>query len=372
MRKLLVAGLLIAATTVPTTASGARPGKVSCGQTVTQSIRLANDLADCPGDGLVIGRDGITVDLGGHTVDGSAAPDGFGIRDDGFSDVTVTGGTIQEFGRGVDVENAQRTTLHHLTVRSNVGRGILLVESSGGDLEHNVVTGNTRAAIGLVSSDDSIVNANRTSHNHVGVFATDSSGNEVAGNSFAYNDFTGIETDGVSNSTFAGNQIVHSAGGVVLVGDGNAVTGNQIADIPLSCNDDGCPIGLSVEGGSNNVVAENRISGGYIGLKLDDFVPPMTNTIFRDNVARGAALYGIGIDTEQAGPVGDAVLDGNVALESGDDGINVQSSSTTLTDNHAMNNADLGIESVAGVTDGGGNVAHANGNPLECTNVFCR
>jgi len=36
-----------------------------------------------------------------------------------------------------------------------------------------------------------------------------------------------------------------------------------------------------------------------------------------------------------------------------------------------VRNADLGIEAVFGVIDGGGNRARANGNPLECTNVFC-
>ena len=32
----------------------------------------------------------------------------------------------------------------------------------------------------------------------------------------------------------------------------------------------------------------------------------------------------------------------------------------------------LGIEAVFGVTDGGGNRAHGNGNPSQCTNVACR
>ena len=45
--------------------------------------------------------------------------------------------------------------------------------------------------------------------------------------------------------------------------------------------------------------------------------------------------------------------------------------STTLTGNRAFGNADLGIEAVAGVIDGGGNRAWANGNPLQCLNVQC-
>jgi len=57
---------------------------------VTRSIRLANDLINCPGEGLVVGADGITVDLAGHTIDGA-----IGAGDDGINvatpDTTVTG-----------------------------------------------------------------------------------------------------------------------------------------------------------------------------------------------------------------------------------------------------------------------------------------
>jgi hypothetical protein len=37
-----------------------------------------------------------------------------------------------------------------------------------------------------------------------------------------------------------------------------------------------------------------------------------------------------------------------------------------------VGNADLGIEAVPGVIDGGGNKASGNGNPLQCSNVFCK
>jgi hypothetical protein len=40
--------------------------------------------------------------------------------------------------------------------------------------------------------------------------------------------------------------------------------------------------------------------------------------------------------------------------------------------NSANNNGDLGIESIEGTIDGGGNRAGGNGNPLQCVNVVCR
>ncbi len=45
---------------------------------------------------------------------------------------------------------------------------------------------------------------------------------------------------------------------------------------------------------------------------------------------------------------------------------------TTIARNKANNNADLGIEAVPGVTDGGGNKASGNGNPAQCVNVQCK
>ena len=46
---------------------------VSCGDVITQDTTLDSDLVNCPGDGVVIGASGITLDLAGHTIDGDAA-----------------------------------------------------------------------------------------------------------------------------------------------------------------------------------------------------------------------------------------------------------------------------------------------------------
>src|SRR5512145_568752 len=63
---------------------------VSCGDTITQDTTLDSDLVGCAGDGLVIGADGVTVDLGGHRIDGAGA--GAGIRSENFSGLEIRGG----------------------------------------------------------------------------------------------------------------------------------------------------------------------------------------------------------------------------------------------------------------------------------------
>jgi hypothetical protein len=52
-----------------------------------------------------------------------------------------------------------------------------------------------------------------------------------------------------------------------------------------------------------------------------------------------------------------------------DDGIEVANARATIAQNRQQN-GDLGIEAVAGITDGGGNTARLNGNAAQCTNVF--
>ena len=69
----------------------------ACGATITHSVTLRHDLTNCPGDGLVIGADHVTLDLAGHTIDGDAVigGDDTGVRLAGRRHVTVKGGTIQ-------------------------------------------------------------------------------------------------------------------------------------------------------------------------------------------------------------------------------------------------------------------------------------
>jgi hypothetical protein len=70
-------------------------------------------------------------------------------------------------------------------------------------------------------------------------------------------------------------------------------------------------------------------------------------------------------------PVLSARIEANQGHRAGDDGIDVRRVSTLVRTNTADRNADLGISAVAGVSDGGGNHAAGNGNPLQCIGVIC-
>jgi hypothetical protein len=91
----LVGALVVtgAAAVAASSAAASQPAAVHCGETLTKRVRLKADLVDCPGDGLIVGASGITIDLNGHTIDGVPvagcgvpATPRQGIRNDGGYD----------------------------------------------------------------------------------------------------------------------------------------------------------------------------------------------------------------------------------------------------------------------------------------------
>jgi hypothetical protein len=48
--------------------------RVGCDGAITTDTTLDSDLVDCPNHGIVIGADGVTLDLNGHVIEGDGAP----------------------------------------------------------------------------------------------------------------------------------------------------------------------------------------------------------------------------------------------------------------------------------------------------------
>ena len=123
-----------------------------CGDVITANTRLAADLTGCPVHGLVIGADGITLDLNGHTIagDGVAAtgnPD-VGVLSGGHDRVIVRNGAVTGFDLGVfSFDAADGAQVLDLRVRASSGSGILVRSST-----HTRVEGNDAAGSGFSGS----------------------------------------------------------------------------------------------------------------------------------------------------------------------------------------------------------------------------
>jgi parallel beta-helix repeat protein len=400
-RKQAVGGLLVAALVlVALVAGGAQAAStthVNCGDTITADTKLANDLIDCSGNGIVIGADNITLDLNDHMIDGDGLGDYNGVDNTaGHDGVTIEDGSIREFATGVLGVGIRMSRLRHLTIRTTRFHGILLGESAHNRIEGNTILdggftgivlegsndnrirGNSLSNSGdaivlFAGSDHNLIEANAASGGNAGVLVLEGSSHSlVEGNSVSGNVFPGIVVaadDNVVNR----NRVSGNGDGIIVFGSRNAITDNRIVEA-VGCPD-GCGFGISLEGGAANLIARNDVRETLRdGIRVAAFDPetPTVDNIVRDNRVRDAIVDGFSVATEGDGTVSGTLIERNTAVDSGDDGFDIRSAATTLTKNTANRNHDLGIEAVPGVSDGGGNKARGNGNPAQCTNVVCK
>jgi parallel beta-helix repeat protein len=367
---LVVAGLAAVPTTI---AAAARPA-IGCGDTITQDTRLTANLVDCPGAGLVIGADAITLDLNGHTVDGDGTRDDgdIGIDVSGHRAVTITHGAVAQFTEGVLVSGASGVALRGLTSSDEAHGGITVQRSSAVTIAGNVVRG-AGAGIIVGASDAVLVSDNRVSASTFGGIAlfgsrhvritdntvtgssTDaavglfdgSSDNEVSANRLSRSGAGIALNNDAARNLIAANTIGHNDSGVIVDAGthDNRVLGNAVEDSAFE--------GIAVVGSDRNVVAANRVARNGA---LDE--------------AGGIVLIALPDDPAQTSDAN--TLSDNVALDNGGDGIHVEGGqpANLLRANQADRNTRLGIDA-DGAIDGGANRAARNGDARQCLGVSC-
>jgi parallel beta-helix repeat protein len=314
--------------------SGGQPGcgvdqtlttqSFACGETVTTSVRLTGNL-ECSFEtspSLVIGADGIEINLAGHSLRVPVATGGSPsvIFNEGHADVTIRNGSVEGV---IELEGASHNLIRDVDGLSASD----VVHIEGG--EANAVRASSvvarGAGVSANGSDDLVVAGTRA-------FAFLGPGIAVVGDRARV----------VRNRLPA--DFANFVPGIQIAGSDNRIVDNRVTGGWLEG-------GIVVRSGARNVIAENEVSdvrfptGGPPphlgdGILVD---PPTTGTFLRDNLVQR----------------NDA------------DGIEVRSADARLRDNVANDNVLLGIEAAAGVADLGGNRASGNGNPLQCVNVFC-
>jgi parallel beta-helix repeat protein len=274
---LALAALLLAAAAAlvglrPAGATSAAPALravlVSCGQTITANTVVSNDLTNCPHHGLVIGADGITLDLGGHTIDGNSSGTGHGVLSDGFDNVKIQDGTLRDFSHGLMITgHADGNRVANVRAYHNFAGGIHVLESDEAAIAGSTSVGNVGPGIEFEKSDGGRV----------------------------------------TNSTANGN----------LLDGVRATAANELS-----------------------IAGTTTVSNGANGLSV------------------GAGSLGVEISA-------------SVASSNDLDGVRVLEPTAKVKNSTTLFNTQLGINAVAGVTDGGGNKAHGNGSLHQCENVAC-
>ena len=305
----LTVGSILAVAVAPASAE-----HVQCGDRITQSTTLDSDIIDCAhptGRAIRIDGTDITLDLGGHTVDGTGV--GFGITSSSIDNrVTVQGGHVREFANGISLSGEEDSTIRDLTVSDNFQGA--RVTGLRPVIEGVTATRNS-TGIGFGGSTDAIVRKNHAFANQAGMGGTVVDSGLIEDNLTHHNVFTGI--------------------GFGFLRTNTRIVRNESTD----------------NGNFGILVAEESLDSILVG-----------NRVSRSGVD------GIFVSADS----GNITLDGNRSDDNADDGIDVDGPGNTLTRNSAFRNFDYGIEAAPGTIDGGKNKARHNGNPAQCVGVICK
>jgi parallel beta-helix repeat protein len=336
---------------------------VECGQTITQSLRVANNL-NCAFNGLNIGANGVTIDLGGHVLVGAGDPNDHGIDNQaGFDGVTIRNGAITGFDAGVIFNGVDGGEISNLQIAGSTAMGIRVTSSTRIVVADNVVRGSE--VNGMVFEDlaDSLVRDNLLVGNTLNgmIFLLGSTRNRIQGNRSLGNTGGGFNVQGSTANVLKKN--VAMGNGAFGFGLTFAAVGNQLRGNTASAN---TTHGLLMLGSSENVVRANAFTGNsQHGVQIED----SSNNVVQSN--RAIANNGVGLRVIAGS--GNA-LTRNQALENRDAGVLSDTTAVTVSKNTADRNGffggsdddtGLGIDVPAG-TAGGGNRASDNDDPAEC------
>src|SRR5215207_631206 len=191
----------------------------SCGQVITKDVILLKDI-ECPGVGMIVGTDGITINLNNHRLslanntDTLSIPkvEEIGILVPGQKNITISGpGVITGFDKAIEFAGSQRGYVLGLRLTDN-NIGLSLKASDKITIYRSFIEENT---IGLASqsSKDALIVSNQVSQNtDEGIVLMDSNNFTIGTNSLIGNGNIGMFLDVSSfNNTISANNILNHA-----------------------------------------------------------------------------------------------------------------------------------------------------------------
>ncbi|HET6807527.1 MAG TPA: NosD domain-containing protein [Nitrososphaera sp.] len=191
----------------------------SCGQVITKDVILLKDI-ECPGVGMIVGTDGITINLNNHrlslanTTDISSIPkvEEIGILVPGQKNITISGpGVITGFDKAIEFAGSGRSYVFDLKLIDN-NIGLSLKASDKITIYRSFIEGNT-IGIASQSSKDALIVSNYVSQNtNEGIVLMDSNNFIIGTNSLIGNGNIGMFLDVSSfNNTISSNNILNHA-----------------------------------------------------------------------------------------------------------------------------------------------------------------
>jgi hypothetical protein len=239
------------------------PPPITCGSVITTDVRLTADLIDCPGSGLVVGAPGITIDLGGHVIDGTGI--GAGVDDEaGHDDVRITNGTVREFVFGVNLFEVSDSRVDRIAAIDNLD-GVKVARADDLEIDRVAASDNVGAGVEITFSEGVTVRRSAAAGNGLwGVVDRFSEGSRFVDNVFVANEAPGLTIDRTGGAVAERNMVMgNSSDGIELV----ALEDARIARNLVVLNHGN---GISVDQAGNTLTANWAIGNGGIGIAAAD------------------------------------------------------------------------------------------------------
>lgn len=359
---------------------------VTCGDTVTTDVVLDADLVCSGTHGIVIGADGIAIDLNGFTIRNTGGGIVHGVSAVGHADIKVANGTIRGFYHNVHIEKAVNAQAVDLVLRGGGGTGLLFSDATDSSASNIDVRSAPDAGVDVAHSLRVTLDGITARGAGWGVFVVNSVGTLLSNSDLRRNHFGAYVYLGNGNTvrdTIAKNNL---NGGLA----NEAGTKTNFINVNVRNNPTGI---LFIEGGDGSAVLDSTVNRNGVGIQLGKDIGPVgfptpsdardvrvQRTTVRNNDAAGIAVdqagtYSQGHNITHNRIVGNGLNPGSHVNSVGqllDDGINVvaPTGEVEIGDNRADSNGDYGIFAL-GQTDLGGNSAVGNGNPAQCAGVSC-
>lgn len=224
--------------------------------------------------GLVIGNDGITVDLNHHIIDGPGTASGvhYGIENsDGFANATVKNGTIQLYRIGVFFDYAVNSTVKNVAVKLEGGFVNIGLESDysiGTRFIGNHVKGaGAGTAFYNYYSVQGLFSGNKASDSDLAILEDTGTKNRFVGNTQSDPRPTSVgvdDTSGSSKDVYDGNTFNGGQSGFLFEASKNTkVIGNTANGNSMNGFDFGSPYSPSSLTALDNVANNNGQWGFY-------------------------------------------------------------------------------------------------------------
>lgn len=232
---------------------------------ITADTTLESDLTDCSGNGIVIGADGITLDLNGHMVVGSlcdtdcAQTNGID-NTGGYEGVRILNGTIRGFDRAVALAGADDNVLWGLTVGGfpviHSFVGVFLSQSNDNQLDAITALGGDPAV--LLSASD---------RNTISGSSIDGGVSIRVGRSVAL-------VDGSDENEVDRSQLTGEEGALISDSTENRFVRNGI---------DGGREGIAFDNAERNLVSHNTLTSSGFGAVTIVMYSPSDENVIKDN-----------------------------------------------------------------------------------------